>query len=172
MGRIDRVGHTVLYVSDVSEAVEFYRDKIGMEVTRWDEVPGAFMSFGRQHHDVGLFKVRGEATRGSLGLSHLAFVIEGGTEELKELNDGFIARGIDIIDRIDYGYTRSIYFNDPDGNRIEVYCELLEPLAAKRFIGDRSGRGKQFEWDEVLNAKGRSEPGVSILHATAESTVR
>ena len=133
MARIERVGHTVLYVSDVTKAVEFYRDKVGMEVTRWPEVPGAFMSFGRQHHDIGLFKVRGEPSRGTLGLSHVAFVIEGGTEELKELHDLFVSRGIEIIEMIDYGYTRSIYFNDPDGNRIEVYCELLEPLSAKRI---------------------------------------
>ncbi|HCH36284.1 MAG TPA: glyoxalase, partial [Dehalococcoidia bacterium] len=33
MPRIERVGHTVLNVSDVATAVEFYRDKLGMEVT-------------------------------------------------------------------------------------------------------------------------------------------
>ena len=164
MARIDRVGHTVLYVSDVADAVTFYRDQVGMEVNRWDEVPGAFMSFGRQHHDIALFKVRGEPSRGTLGLSHVAFVIEGGTEELKELHDGFVERGIEILEKIDYGYTRSIYFNDPDGNRIEVYCELLEPLAAKRFLINRSGRGKLFEWDDVLDADGHAAPGVSVLH--------
>ncbi len=98
-------------------------------------------------------------------------MIEGGTEELKEMCDGFVERGINIIEKIDYGYTRSIYFNDPDGNRIEVYCELLEQLAAKRFIGERSGRGMQFEWDEVLNSDGRAEPGISVLHASAVAVV-
>ena len=53
MARIERVGHTVLYVSDVAKAVDFYRDKLGMEDVRWQERPGAFMSFGRQHHDIG-----------------------------------------------------------------------------------------------------------------------
>ena len=113
MARIDCVGHTVLIVSDVAVAVEFYRDKVGMQAVRWDEVPAAFMSFGRQHHDIALFGVRGEPSRGTLGLSHVAFVIEGGTEELKELHDGFVERGIEIVQKIDYGYTRSIYFNDP-----------------------------------------------------------
>jgi catechol-2,3-dioxygenase len=167
MARIDRVGHTVLYVSDVAKAVEFYRDRLGMEVVRWAERPGAFMSFGRQHHDIGLFdgNMKGELSRGTLGLSHIAFVIEGGTEELKEIYDDLLIRGVDVIEKIDYGYTRSMYMNDPDGNRIEIYCELLEPLAGKRFLAERDGTGKHFEWDDVLNADGKATPGPSVLHA-------
>lgn len=165
MARIERVGHTVLYVSDVARSVEFYRDKLGMEVTKWPESPGAFMSFGRQHHDIALFKVRGEPTRGTLGLSHVAFVIEGGTEELKELHDELESRGVEILQKIDYGYTRSFYLSDPDGNRIELYCELLEPVAAKRYLASRSSSGMGFEWDQVLDAAGKSAPGVSVLHA-------
>jgi catechol 2,3-dioxygenase len=167
MVRINRVGHTVLYVSDVAKAVEFYRDGIGMEVVKWPEVPGAFMSFGRQHHDIGLFKVRGEPTRGTLGLSHVALVIEGGTEELKEMYDGLIERGVDVIEKTDYGYTRSLYMNDPDGNRIEIYCELFEELTAKRFLANRDGHGKSFEWDDVLDENGRAAPGASVLHVGA-----
>lgn len=164
MPRIERVGHTVLSVSDVARAVEFYRDKLGMEVTRWEENPGAFMSFGRQHHDIGLFAAKGEHTRGNLGLGHVAFVIEGGTEELKEIHDDLVGKGVEILPKIDYGYTRSIYLNDPDGNRIEIYCELLEPLSAKKFMTNRQGKGVVFEWSDVLDDSGATEPGVSKLH--------
>lgn len=171
MARIERVGHIVLYVSDVAKSVEFYRDKLGMEVVRWAERPGAFMSFGRQHHDIGLFNARTEGTLGNApgapGLSHVAFVIEGGTEELKATFDDLSGRGVEFIEMIDYGYTRSMYCNDPDGNRIEIYCELLEPLTAKRFLANRSGVGKQFTWEEILDADGNAAPGPSVLHAVA-----
>ena len=170
MPRVERVGHIVLYVSDVARAVEYYRDKLGMEVVRWQERPGAFMSWGRQHHDIGLFQAsheRGEHPRGKVGLSHIAFVIEGGTEELKALHDQMTARGVEFIEKTDYGYTRSLYCNDPDGNRIEIYCELLEPLSAKRFLATRSGVGKAFEWKDVLDGDGKSAPGPSVLHAPA-----
>jgi catechol 2,3-dioxygenase len=170
MARIDRVGHIVLYVSDVAKAVEFYRDRLGMEVVRWAARPGAFMSFGRQHHDIGLFdgNMKGDLSRGTLGLSHVAFVIEGGTEDLKEIYDDLVIRGVDVIEKIDYGYTRSMYLNDPDGNRIEIYCELLEPLAGKRFLATRDGVGKHFEWHDVLDTDGNSIPGPSVLHAAAK----
>ena len=166
MTRIERVGHTVLYFTDVPRAVEFYRDKLGMEVVRWSERPGAFMSFGRQHHDIGLFHARNDrrGAVGAPGLSHIAFVIEGGTEELKETFDDLSARGVEFIEMIDYGYTRSIYCNDPEGNRIEIYCELLEPLSGKRFLANRSGVGKSFTWDGVLDSEGTATPGVSNLH--------
>lgn len=169
MARIERIGHTVLNVTDVATAVEFYRDKLGMEVVRWTERPGAFMSFGRQHHDIGLFSARNNerVSRGAPGLSHIALVIEGGIEELKETFDELSGRGVEFIEMIDYGYTRSMYCNDPDGNRIEIYCELLEPLAAKRFLANRSGVGKQFTWEEILDDEGSATPGPSALHVTA-----
>jgi catechol 2,3-dioxygenase len=166
MARIERVGHVVLYVTDVAKAVEFYRDKLGMEVVRWAERPGAFMSFGRQHHDIGLFTARNDE-RGSVGapgLSHVAFVIEGSTEELKATFDDLSGRGVEFTGMIDYGYTRSMYCNDPDGNRIELYCELLEPLAGKRFLATRNGVGKEFKWDEVLESDGNAVPGAPVLH--------
>ena len=153
MASIDRVGHVVLYVSDVDEAVAFYRDKIGMEVVRWDHERGlAFMSFGRQHHDIGLFRVRGEPTKGTLGLSHVAMVINGGTEELSELHDRLVERGAEVVGMMDDGYTRSVYFNDPDGNRLEMYCDLLEPLDSKKFLAERPGAGKPFSFEAVLKS--------------------
>ena len=60
-----------------------------------------------------------------------------------------------------------MYMNEPDGNRIEIYCELLEPLAGKRFLAERDGTGKHFEWSDVLNADGRATPGPSVPHAVA-----
>ena len=153
MAGINRVGHVVLYVSDVDEAVEFYRDKVGMELVRHNAERGlAFMSFGTQHHDLGLFRVRGEPaitserTRGGLGLSHIAFVINGGSAELEEVHDRLAGNGVEILEKIDYGYTRSFYFNDPDGNRVEVYCDLKAPLEGKRFLAERPGSGKPFEF--------------------------
>lgn len=147
MAGINRVGHVVLYVSDVDEAIEFYRDKVGMELVRYNAERGlAFMSFGTQHHDLGLFRVRGEPTKGRLGLSHIAFVINGGSAELEEVHDRLAGEGVEILEKIDYGYTRSFYFNDPDGNRVEVYCDLKAPLESKRFLAERPGSGQPFEF--------------------------
>ena len=83
------------------------------------------------------------------------------------MHDQMVGRGVEFVEKTDYGYTRSLYCNDPDGNRIEIYCELLEPLSAKRFLANRDGQGQAFEWDEVLGEDGAAALGASVLHVGA-----
>ena len=145
----------VLYVSDVDKSVAFYRDVLGMELVRYDkEIKHAFMSFGRQHHDIGLFQVKSEPTKGTLGLSHVAFVIEGGYDELVKHYEHAKAQGADLAGNMDYGMTKGFYINDPDGHRIEVYCDLMEPLEGKKFMAERVGPGKSFTFEEAGSAAG------------------
>lgn len=150
MAAIKRVGHVVLHVSDVSAAVDFYRDALGMETVRHDAERGmAFMSFGTQHHDIGLFKVRGEETKGNLGLGHIAFVIDGGVKELEELHARLVSHGAEIRSLTDHGMTKSVYFSDPDGNRLEIFCDTMTQEEGKRFLSDRPGYGGKFTFEEV-----------------------
>ena len=150
MAAINRVGHVVLYVSDVGAAVDFYRDALGMETVRYDDERGmAFMSFGAQHHDIGLFRIRGEATRGSLGLAHVALVIDGGLKELEELHGRLVSCGAKIKSLTDHGMTKSVYFEDPDGNRLEIYCDTMSQEEGKRFLGSRPGRGGEFTFEKA-----------------------
>ena len=150
MAAINRVGHVVLYVSDVQAAVDFYRDALGMETVRYDAERGmAFMSFGTQHHDIGLFKVRGEETKGNLGLGHIAFTINGGIKELEELHGRLVSNGAEVRSLTDHGMTKSVYFQDPDGNRLEIYFDTMSQEEGKRFLSDRPGRGAEFTFEEV-----------------------
>ena len=148
MAAINRIGHVVLYVSDVQAAVDFYRDALGMETVRSDP-ERAFMSFGTQHHDIGLFKVRGEGTRGTLGLGHIALPVEGGLKELEEMHGRLASYGAKIRSLTDHGMTKSVYFEDPDGNRLEIYFDTMSQEEGKRFLRERPGRGGEFTFEEV-----------------------
>ena len=140
MARIGRVGHIVLRVTDVAAAEAFYRDALGMETVRRTE-GAAFMSFGTQHHDIGLFRVNGEPTRGNAGLGHLALLVDGGMAELQELHQRLLDNNVEIASLTDHGMTKSVYFNDPDGNRLEIYTDLMSPEDGKRFLAEREGAG-------------------------------
>ena len=140
MARIGRVGHVVLRVTDVDAAEEFYRDALGMETVRRSE-GAAFMSFGTQHHDIGLFRVNGEPTRGNAGLGHVALVVDGGMDELQAMHQRLLDNGVEIVSLTDHGMTKSVYFNDPDGNRLEIYADLMSPEEGKRFLSERVGQG-------------------------------
>ena len=141
MSHINKVAHVVLRVSNVEEAVTFYRDILGMETVRYDTEAGmAFMSFGTQHHDIGLFSVRDEATRGNLGLAHVAMVVDGDLADLKVMHDKLLANGTDVR-LADHGMTKSVYFQDPDGNGLELFVESMSQKDGKKYLSERVGRG-------------------------------
>ncbi len=150
MARIQRVGHVVLRVADVDRAEAFYRDALGMETVRRSPT-AAFMSFGTQHHDIGLFSVNGEPTRGNAGLGHVALVIDGGFAELQELHQRLVDHGVEIASLTDHGMTKSVYFNDPEGNRLEIYADVMPPEEGKRFLAERVGGGaERFTFEEAV----------------------
>ena len=93
MARINKVGHVVLNVKDVEASVKFYTEALGMEVMRLREDSAAFLSFGTQHHDIALFKAPEDAEMGTLGLNHIAFQIEGGETELRQLYGRLVQHG-------------------------------------------------------------------------------
>lgn len=137
MVRINKVAHVVLNVRDVEASMHFYADALGMEiVAHRPERQMAFLSFGTQHHDIALFGTPEDAQQGKLGLNHIAFQLEGGIEELKAVYDRLVAQGFKVDDLVDRGITKSLHLQDPDGNRLEVLCEAMEPEAAKQYLRD------------------------------------
>ena len=150
MTHINKIAHVVLYVSDVSEAMIFYHDVLDMEIVRYDSEAGmAFMSFGTQHHDIGLFRVRDEATRGNLGLAHVAMVVDGDLADLKVMHDKLLTNGTDVR-LADHGMTKSVYFKDPDGNGLELFTEVMTQEEGKQYLAGRSGRGAEtFNFDDI-----------------------
>ena len=137
MTKINKVAHVVLNVRDVEASMRFYADALGMEiVVHRAERQMAFLSFGDQHHDIALFGSPEGAERGLLGLNHVAFQIEGGIEELTAMYQRLVEQGFQVEDLVDRGITKSLHLQDPDGNRLEVLCEAMEPEAAKQYLRD------------------------------------
>jgi catechol 2,3-dioxygenase len=134
MARINKVGHVVLNVKDVEASVKFYSEALGIEVMRHREGSAAFLSFGTQHHDIALFKAPENAEMGTLGLNPIAFQIEGGETELRQLYGRLPQHGAKVDYTTDHGATHSVYFFDPDGNRLEIFREMLAPEAGRQHM--------------------------------------
>jgi catechol-2,3-dioxygenase len=153
MARINKVGHVVLNVKDVDASVRFYTEALGMEVMRLREGNAAFLSFGAQHHDIALFKAPENAEMGKLGLNHIALQIEGGETELRQLYGRLIQHGAKIDHTTDHGMTHSVYFFDPDGNRLEIFCEMMDPETGRQHM--RQGvnlNDRNYEPEPILTA--------------------
>ena len=123
MAKPKRVGHLVLNVKDLAASTKFYTEILGFEISL-SRPTGTFLSCGKIHHDLALFQAPEGAlpvTEGQLGLNHFAVQVAD-LDDLKEAYKEFQAIGVKLDHNTDHGMTSSIYFFDPDGNRIEYFC--------------------------------------------------
>lgn len=118
------IGHVHLKVSDLDRSIAFYRDVIGLEVTQMYGDQAAFLSAAGYHHHIGLntWDSRGGARppRGSTGLYHTAFLYPD-RAALGRAVAHAADMGVRIYGAADHGVSEAVYFDDPDGNGIELY---------------------------------------------------
>jgi catechol 2,3-dioxygenase len=135
-----KLGHVVLKVRDARKSRDFYTRTLGLRVAHEDLNGGAvFLSFGREHHDLALFPLAtGEAPDATQpGLHHMAWQL-GSFQELQDAYRELKAMGVPIESTIEHNVTRSIYFHDPDGNRVELYCDMVaDGFETMRTVGPR-----------------------------------
>jgi catechol 2,3-dioxygenase len=137
MAKIVGVRHVVLGVRDPQRSITFYTEALGMElVTFLEDMEMAFLSFGEHDHDLAVIKVPDDQPVGSSGLAHTAMEIDGGPEQLRELYDLLKGRGVEVEMTADHVITKSFYFFDPDGNRLELYSQVMAPPEAKQYLHD------------------------------------
>ena len=134
MVRLKELGHILVRVMDLERSKKFYAEVLGFHILEEDpEHGGTFMALEGQSHCIDLFQVKdvGAAegqTPGVRGLGHIAFRVAS-EDDLKDANASLRAHGVEILRTIDHVSQKSIYFNDPDGNTLEIYYELPDALA-------------------------------------------
>ncbi len=135
-----KLGHVVLNVRDAQKSKEFYTRALGLKLAYEDRDRGAvFLSFGTQHHDLALFQLATGATPDATqpGLHHMAWQL-GSFAELQAAYRELRDLGIPVESTIEHNVTRSVYFQDPDGNRVELYCDMVEDgFETMRTMGPR-----------------------------------
>jgi catechol-2,3-dioxygenase len=122
-----KLGHIVLRVRDAAASRDFYVRTLGLKVAHEDLEQGSvFLSCGEQHHDLALFQLASGETPGPSqpGMHHMAWQL-GSFDELREAWRELKALGV-VAHATEHNVTRSVYFHDPDGNRVELYCDMVE----------------------------------------------
>jgi catechol-2,3-dioxygenase len=122
MSVIERLGHVGIHVRDLETEVAFYRDVVGLQVADVDEQMGmAFMSSDpeAEHHELVLMAGRsgGADDRMLQQISFRATSLQG----VLDFNARLVEAGVPIEFTVTHGNAISVYFFDPEGNRLEMY---------------------------------------------------
>jgi catechol 2,3-dioxygenase len=139
----ERIGHVVIKVRDVERSKKFYTEVLGLQLMM--DMPKLKMAFfasnGRDHHELACAEVGADAMGNQakqIGLAHIAFRLND-EEHLRVAYREFKEKNVPIVFTVDHGITKSIYFRDPDGNQLEVYCdnppEYIEKMKANKYGG-------------------------------------
>lgn len=118
--------HCVLKVRDIEAMTQFYCDALGFEVADRGVVRGdtdiVFLSgSSTDHHQLGLMSGRSDVDDGSL--DHMALRVAS-VEDVQQM-----VEWVEADDRIEdgmpvtHGNAVSVYFKDPEGNGVEIFCD-------------------------------------------------
>lgn len=156
-----RWSHCVLRVRDVEAMVAFYCDALGFRVA--DRGPigrgGGEIVFlsgsSSDHHQMAFMGVRGPEEASSL--EHNAFRVDSLAEVLDRYRWATGDERVEAAHPVTHGNAISVYFSDPEGNGIEVFCDTPWHVQQPQVRGwDPSKRE-----DEILatiEAEFRDEP--------------
>ena len=121
-----KFAHFVLRVRNLEESISWYETLLGMEmVHRGERI--AFMSYDDEHHRLALAEtaVESEIVPGAPGLDHVAYTLSS-LGDLLATYKRLKTKGILPALPINHGLTTSMYYQDPDGCRVEFQVENFE----------------------------------------------
>lgn len=117
--------HVGMQAKDPAALAEFYRDVLGMQIVGGsgaDSPVGAstFLSSRPEEeaHEIVFFA--------NADLSHTAFKVAS-LADLRSCYRNIVERGVPIKTSVNHGVSLAFYFDDPEGNMIEVYWPTKLP---------------------------------------------
>jgi catechol 2,3-dioxygenase len=130
-----KLGHLVLMVRDIHRSVAFYTEVLGLEVSDWISDQMVFLRAGADHHDLALSQIPKDSEQiddlpdvRRPGLEHFSYLVDD-LSAMEEAARFLQAKGIEIVRGIGKhgpGDNCFLVFKDPDGNNVEIYCEMLQ----------------------------------------------
>ena len=126
--RIKRVGHLVLKVKNLERSRKFFTEILGFPQVGQNDRGMLFFSTDvvDNHHMLALREAKEGAPMPNpeqIGMEHVSFEV-GTFAELQEVYRKFKENDVKLRQTVFHGIAKSIYFYDPDGNMLEVYCNV------------------------------------------------
>lgn len=125
-----RLAHIVLRTAQHDKLVAWYKTVLNAETTfATDRL--SFLTYDDEHHRIAIaaMPLLGRRNKSRAGVDHVAFTYAS-LGDLLATFERLGGQGIDPIWCINHGPTTSMYYEDPDGNIVELQVENFESIAA------------------------------------------
>ena len=140
MARPVKFAHVVYMTRRYEAMIAWYRDVFEAEIVNMDPAL-AFLTYDDEHHrfafaNLDLLKPDGGADaddRGQIGVNHVAYTYAG-LADLLATYQRLKATGIHPYWPVHHGTTLSLYYVDPDGNRMEFQVDACTAEEGKAFL--------------------------------------
>jgi catechol-2,3-dioxygenase len=128
MPRVTGLGHVGIYVRDLEGMVAFYRDLLGMQVTKQNWRAGiVFLSADPQAVDHEIALMRGRPAADGPTLIQQISMRVATLDDLRTFRRRLVADGYRIESVVNHASAIGCYFFDPEGNRTEVFWVTGRP---------------------------------------------
>ena len=170
-----KISHFVLKTSRFKEMVEWYMTVLMARIVQGtDHI--AFFAYDGEHHRLAIVRIDDLQPRPqyACGLDHIAFTYNdlgallGTYKRLK-------AAGIEPRWPLNHGSTTSFYYQDPDGNRVELMFENFpSEEETSAYMGgpefDRNPLGGAFDPEELVRRYESGEEIYSLVRSNQMSS--
>ncbi len=142
MVKISRLGHVGVFVKDVKRSTKFYTEILGFKVSDVNEQGITFLRCATDHHDTVLVPLPKEnhesVSADRKEIQQISYEVDR-EEDLRRALKFLKEKGVTIVSGLRQrgpGGDKTIDFLDPDGNNIQLFCEM-----------------DQIGWDDVSKPK-------------------
>jgi catechol 2,3-dioxygenase-like lactoylglutathione lyase family enzyme len=168
-----KFAHAVLATKQFQPMVDWYCTVLSAEVVHENGML-AFLTYDDEHHRIAIAAVPGLADkpRHSVGLDHLAYTYAN-LGDLVFTYERLKQAGIMPAVTINHGPTTSMYYRDPDGNRVELQIDNFDTVEELKgfFQSDAMAQnpiGVNFNPDELARDYHAGVPEAELKKYHAE----
>ena len=135
MAHITGLGHVGLYCEDLGTMRDFYARVLGLTISDENRERGiCFLSAApeAEHHELALVQAKDPAQK-THHVQQVSFKVQS-LEDVREYHHRLKREGMRIDRTVTHGIACSVYFYDPEDNRIELY--YTTPYKVRQPLGE------------------------------------